>query len=104
MELVPPTMYPAAISDGHDSYFDLSLQRGRLPIQADGLTFDHRMTRACLHTDHPEAAHNRSACAASSTAAPPACAPRQPWPHRSSADAALGCNYPSYTIDNACQN
>lgn len=57
------------------------------------------MTRACLHTNHG-AAHNRSACAASSTAAPPACARRQPWLHRSSADAAPVRKHAAMTAKN----
>src|SRR6185312_15741980 len=66
-----PCIRPPSLTAMILTSISLLSQRGRLPTQRDDLTFDHRMTRACLHTDQPGAAHNRSAFAASSTAAPP---------------------------------
>src|SRR6185437_1161472 len=83
-----PCIRPPSLTAMILTSISLLSQRGRLPTQRDDLTFDHRMTRACLHTDQLGAAHNRSAFAASSTAAPPTSALRQPWPHLSSAGAA----------------
>ena len=54
-----------------------TLQGGRVPIQPNGLNYDHEMTRAALHGNLGSAAHSPLPRAASSTTAPPT---SERWP------------------------